>query len=130
MADEPTTFTFKIHDKLYKIDVGQFTGTEARAFRREVGLSFAIALEGIALGRVDLLEAVAGFKWIIDRRHKRDLSYDDVLETLTFDSVELSPEEAEEVDPPQGRPSSLASPPSPPSMGSDLGKLTNSASLS
>jgi hypothetical protein len=124
-------FTFTVHGKPYRIRIGDFTGTEARLFRQAVGMPFIAALGGIASGQVELLEAVAGFKWLVDRKHKKDLAYDDVLETLTYDAVDIEAEvEDEEPDPPQGRPSSLASPPSPPSMGSDLGKLTNSASLS
>jgi hypothetical protein len=116
-------FTFKVHDKPYRIRIGNFTGTEARLFRQAVGETFIAALGGIATGQVEMLEAVAGFKWLVDRKDKKGLTYEAVLDSLTYDSVDVDTElEEEEPDPPQGRPSSPGFPPSPPSTDSDPGR--------
>lgn len=130
MAEVPT-FSFLAHDKPYRVDINNLTGTELRAFRLAVGVPCAAALQGIATGQVELLEAIAGFIWIVDRREKKELTYDAVLETLSYATVDVETEvEDDEPDPPQGRPSGSASPPLPTSMGSDLGKSMSSPSMS
>lgn len=88
-----------IHGKLYVLDLEDITGTEARAFRRAVGVPIVTAAALIGTGEWDALEVMAGMKWLIDRREDPDLEYEKVLDKIAYKDI-AQPEEGDEPDPP------------------------------
>lgn len=128
--DKHPTLDFRVNDKTYRIDLSDITGREAKAFRHAVGTSLLNALQGVSTGELDPLEFVAGFKWLIDRKNDSKLTYDDILGSLTYDSISLDveAEEQEGEDVPLGSDSEMDSPPSPPSTGSNPGNSISSPS--
>lgn len=107
------TFDFTVDGKEYRINFSDFTGSEARLFRQQVGVALIAALTAVEQGGVDPLELVAGFKWIVDRRDNPEADFDKILDSLSYDSVSLTAEGEEEEDPPTpGGDSETSSPPS------------------
>lgn len=106
MEDTPILH-FKVADQPYTLDVGKFTGRELMDFHKAVGMPLGQAMRG----GTDSLVWVAAVKWLLDRRFKKDLTFDEVLDNITLEQVSFG--EAEEVapDPPtQEGASSEASP--------------------
>lgn len=132
MADP--TFVFTVDNKAYKVDLNDFTGTDARRFRQAVGMSLASALSKVGTGELDPLEFVAGFKWLKDLDSDPSLTFEAVLASLTYESVDLDPDaevEDDEEDPPtHGGDSESTSPPSPTISDSNPGTSTTSPSVS
>lgn len=96
-----STLTVTIGDQKYELDITDVTGSEARAFRREVGASILDAGEMAAHGSLDTLEFIAGVKWLIDRRSNPDLVFDAVLNSITYGDVDFGDNDKEaEGDPP------------------------------
>ncbi len=123
MTDQPETkLEATIDGKTYSLDFADFTGLEARLFRQAVGVSMLSAAELVEKGELDGLEMLGAIKWLVDRRDDPALSYEDVLEGLTYNSIS---EVGDGDPPPRGGRSSGASPPSRSTSASGRGKSTS-----
>ena len=114
LPNDTPTFDFTVDGKEYRVDIKDFTGSEARKFRQMVGVALIAALTEVERGGVDPLELVAGFKWIIDRRDNPDADFEKILDALSYDNVSLTVEGEAEADPPT--PGEDSSPTSQPSL--------------
>jgi hypothetical protein len=109
-----------IDGQKYSLDLNDFTGLEARDFRRAVGVSMLRAAELVGSGDLDTLEMFGAVKWLVDRRDNPELTYEAVLEKLSYRS--LTEEAAAEDPPTQGALSGAPSPPSPTILESGRGR--------
>lgn len=129
MPDDRPTLDFTVDGTTYHIDFNDITGREAKLFRQAVGTSLLSALQGVSSGELDPLECVAGFKWLMDRKVNPKLTLDEVLDSLTYESLSFEEvAEADEEEVPLENASGTDSPPSPPSTESDPGSSTSSPS--
>ena len=63
----------------------EFTGRDIKDFRGEFG--FAPALVFMDNSNADL-DVLAGLVWLVERKRKRDLTLDDVLDEITYENVD------------------------------------------
>ncbi|HEX2027728.1 MAG TPA: hypothetical protein VHF25_06980 [Nitriliruptorales bacterium] len=77
--------TVKLVDGEHTVRLGGVTGSDARLFRAQVGVSL---LEAITSGSIDL-DVVAGVVWLSRRKAgERSLPYQKVADELSWDTVE------------------------------------------
>ena len=88
-----------IGGKAYALDLTDITGREAKDFRQAVGVPIITAAALVGSGEIDTLEVMAAMKWLIDRREDDTVTYDDVLDAISYKDLAQS-EEGDEADPP------------------------------
>jgi hypothetical protein len=90
---EQPAIELKWKGQAYKLELGEITGREDRDFRLAVGMTVVKAFDLVSKQEL-LLEPIAGLLWLFARRDNPDLSYDDVLDSVTY--ADLAGDEEEE----------------------------------
>lgn len=99
MSDEPG-LEIEVAGKKYVIRLTEFTGRDVKDFRGEVGFAPRRAFTEPGLLDIDV---IAGFVWIARRRLKATLTYDEVLDSITYDNVKVVGDaDEEDEDSPEG----------------------------
>lgn len=93
MGDSSPHIVVTIEGKKYDLDLSDVTGIEAKAFRQAVGVQL---LEAASSDDIDPLELAAGIKWLIESRENPDLSFREVLGSITYGNLEAIADELEE----------------------------------
>lgn len=102
MPKHEATFRLEYDGQVVELDINDVNGIEARDFREKVGVSFKTAFVQADAGTLDDLEPIAGLLWIVKRRDKPELEYDEVLGAITYGSIVSDEDETEAPpDPPE-----------------------------
>jgi hypothetical protein len=83
--EKPHVIEIEFEGKVHRIDMLSVSGRQAREFRREVGVPFMGAFNRENMD----LDVIAGFLWLARRKDEPDLSFDDLLDSVTFDSFKI-----------------------------------------
>ncbi len=67
--------------------LADMTGRDAKDFRGEVGFAPILPFRDQALMDIDV---IAAYVWIARRKLKPTLQYDEVLDSITYDNVEVT----------------------------------------
>lgn len=81
-ADNERRIQFRHRGKKYDVGVGDLNAIEIRDFRREVGIPFG----HLTIADFDL-DVIATIIWLVDRRGKPQLTWEDVAEELSYDDI-------------------------------------------
>lgn len=124
MTKRTNTVAWRVDGTVVSVDLFDIDGIEWRDAKRATGMSQREMVRA-ALTEEDF-EAIAGLLWIVRRREQPDLTYEDVLGSLSFARMgaQGDDEEVEESPPASGGPSSNGGPPSPVSTASGPGTST------
>lgn len=99
MPKDKATFRVEYDGQVVELDINDVNGLEARDFRNKVGMSFKAAFVQADAGQLDDLEPIAGLLWIVKRRDKPELEYDDVLASISYGSIVTEDEDKTEEPP-------------------------------
>ncbi len=94
MAGNNTKVKVWFKGEKYEIDVRNVTGIEDRKFRLAVGYTVPMAFDMLETQGL-MLEPLAGMVWLAKLRRGENVTYDDVLGTISYQDL-LDAEDAQE----------------------------------
>tara|TARA_A100001035_G_scaffold280344_1_gene285684 strand:+ start:6916 stop:7206 length:291 start_codon:yes stop_codon:yes gene_type:complete len=83
-----------IKDKQYLLDYSDITGIEWREIKKITGLN---SMEAIAQTSMMDFEALASIVYVLAKREDKSVKYEDILASLTIESIKTQEELDEEV---------------------------------
>ena len=87
MAEEQAALEITIKDRKTTVRLADLTGRDVKDFRGEVGFTPMHAFRNPDAMDIDV---IAAFVWIERRKLKPTLTYDDILDGITYDNVKVS----------------------------------------
>lgn len=98
MTDEKPGLQIEVGGKVTVVHIDSLTGRDVKDFRGEVGFAPRLAFTDPSLMDIDV---IAGFLWLQRRKLRPSLTYDEVLDSMTYDNIKVIQSDVDEDDDPE-----------------------------